>query len=662
MTVGSSSFGSRQHRSHSHLDLKSEEQKEIRSTSFETPRKTDSLIEWTLENFSCTSGRFCASQDDHFIYDDPKDSVTCWAPTTASNSAVGSQIIEDVDSGEDLPTNSLYRRTMTTAALANEGGKEDTNSSNSNNSGTSNNATNAAQTNAQEQLKKTAALARGLADDASRAIGNLLPTASLQNITTRKYTLPDKTVASQVLMYRQLLHTSCRPGLKLSRPYQATPAQKAVMHMPWWEEGIEDSKKMIISYNNLIKRLWLNGAIEPYAADGQTDEPGTTSKAVDTFMTDEGLPPIPHTYWVERLGFQQPDPVTDFRSGGVLSLAMMVYMVESRPEICKRFFFGDAAVLPFGITCINITDMIAKFLMLAKSTDRMDALLSQKPFWRMFADPNAILAVQELAMTMLCDVVVEIAKEKQIPILAKQYADQNGGSGGDKVSIFFFLANGRTSKANTTVASIGQVVLILFFFVFYEKVTVFDFSTILERSERRVRDDLLGAGPKTVDELRSIAGRLQVKYKNQLERKIQRAQQQQEQEDNNPGGAGIGGGGAPPQIKDVMDKATNMAGGLFAKMKNQQFPNFSRRDDQKSPASASTSTSNEQQKATVVDLPPTEPSTTAATAAGTKAAPDTSSASANAVDSDWVGTDMTPAMDAISNFSIGDDDEDDDIL
>ena len=33
------------------------------------------------------------------------------------------------------------------------------------------------------------------------------------------------------------------------------------------------------------------------------------------------------------------------------------------------FFFGDASVLPFGITCINVTDMISKFLMLAKSTD-----------------------------------------------------------------------------------------------------------------------------------------------------------------------------------------------------------------------------------------------------------------------------------------------------
>lgn len=151
-----------------------------------------------------------------------------------------------------------------------------------------------------------------------RAIGNLLPTANINAMLQPKFTLPDKNVASQVLMYRQLLHTNCRPGLRLSRPYQATAAQKAVLHMPWWEQGIEESGKMVISYDNLIVRLWMNGAIMPFADLLGSD--------VDTMITEEGLPPIPHPYWVDRLGFQQPDPVTDFRSGGVLSLAMMVHM------------------------------------------------------------------------------------------------------------------------------------------------------------------------------------------------------------------------------------------------------------------------------------------------------------------------------------------------
>ena len=99
------------------------------------------------------------------------------------------------------------------------------------------------------------------------------------------------------------------------------------------------------------------------------------------------------------------DPVTDFRSGGVLSLAMLVHIVESCPTVYARFvpkgassgipsppsndpemsleqiITEDASVLPFGITCINVTDMLAKFLMFSKSVDKMDALLSAKPFW-----------------------------------------------------------------------------------------------------------------------------------------------------------------------------------------------------------------------------------------------------------------------------------------
>ena len=468
------------------------------------------FVDWTLERLSC--GTTCNDDtcnnndinnddDDDDIIDNNSKSTTpsftsavkyCTSPSNTDYTSLNCDYNEIYDNDEDdnkiykidksLKKNdsqheeddhfyrktrkSLYHKTMMTAATINGENDAATPDPSSTtavaDNGRSNNDSTTTNTNAttptdndnktaQQHLKNTARFARGFADDAGRAIGNLLPTASLANITARKYTLPDKTVASQVLMYRQLLHTKCRPGLKLSRPFQATPAQTAVMHMPWWEEGIEESKKMIISYDNLITRLWLNGAIEPYRYQGENhndDEDllligaapsekdvSISEQTLETFITDEGLPPIPHEFWVDRLGFQQPDPVTDFRSGGVLSLAMMVYMVESKPVICQRFFTGDTAVLPFGITCINVTDMIAKFLMLSKSTDRMDALLSQKPFWKMFADPNAITAVQELAMSMLCDVAVELGKEKRIPYLAEKTNtnDSMPGDASDKV-------------------------------------------------------------------------------------------------------------------------------------------------------------------------------------------------------------------------------------
>ena len=45
-----------------------------------------------------------------------------------------------------------------------------------------------------------------------------------------------------------------------------------------------------------------------------------------------------------------------------------------------------------------------------------------------------------------------------------------------------------------------------------KQVTVFDFSEIMERTEKRVRDEVLGPGPQNVDELRAIARRVKSKY------------------------------------------------------------------------------------------------------------------------------------------------------
>ncbi len=298
---------------------------------------------------------------------------------------------------------------------------------------------------------------------------------SLPSFLRRTYTVPDKAVASQVLMYRQILHTPCKPNLRLSRSYEGTEAQKKVKHMPWWEQGVETSRKMVISYNNLIVRLWLNGAIMPfvdggYASDhvdvtvpkddddddGDDDEnhenknenqnenqnevthqqtkeqqkTQTQQHHINTLIDSSGLPPIPHHYWVDRLGFQQTDPITDFRSGGVLSLAMLVHIVETCPNVHARFLpSGDTYMLPFGITCINITDMIAKFCMFSKNVESMDALLSQKPFWRMFIDPDCLLVLQEVSMEVLCNVVVEMGRERRMPKVVDKV--QNSGSNND---------------------------------------------------------------------------------------------------------------------------------------------------------------------------------------------------------------------------------------
>ena len=402
-----------------------------------------------------------------------------------------------------------------------------------------------------------------MATVASQWAGTLLQSTkhTVQSWTARKYTLPDKHVASQVLMYRQLLHTKCRPNLTLSRDYQGTPAQQAVLDMPWWSQGILQSRKMVISYQNLVARLWIAGALTPhgetwhlyYQRPPPTSPPTsppltTTTSDVDTTAATKNGPgtvtanpattattkeekknveqadqkqpptqphdaaaitntttttipadlanmtpeqakfraPVPHRHWVDRLGFQQEDPVTDFRSGGVLSLAMMVHLVESCPETFGRFTkadsvngrpAGDASVFPFALTCINITDMMAKFLMLSKTVDRMDALLSQKPFWRMFADPHALLVCQETAMQVTANVVVELGIQRP-----------------------------------------------------HKPVTVFDFATVLAIVERRMEYDYLMAGPTTIAELRSLHVRNQQRYQQQLQQRLRLRQEQQRQQ------------------------------------------------------------------------------------------------------------------------------------
>lgn len=194
------------------------------------------------------------------------------------------------------------------------------------------------------------------------------------------------------------------------------------------------------------------------------------------------------------------------------------------------------------------------------------------------------------------------------------------------------------------------------------QVTVFDFATILERTERRVRDDLLGAGPKSVDELQAIAARLRVKYQTQLDRRLQKALQQQQSMESDggdkkaaaaPAVTPVTAAKSPPPLKDVMDKAGGaagavaasagaaaasagaFAGGLFAKVKS---TGAALGTNLRTPTSASAAAAGAGPSATIVDLPPPAP-----TSGGT--------------DGDWA--DIAPATDAISNFSIGDEEEDD---
>jgi hypothetical protein len=139
-----------------------------------------------------------------------------------------------------------------------------------------------------------------------------------------------------------------------------------------------------------------------------------------------------------------------------------------------------------------------------------------------------------------------------------------------------------------------------------------------------------------------------------LEHKIQRAKQQ-EQRERNGGGEAPAMMAPPPQIKETWNRASSIAGGFFTRVKSAKFPT-SFTGSQKTTASQPPAPGT---TATIVDLPPladTLPATAVETTTPAKA-PSTAGS-----DGDWVATDMKPATDAISNFSIGDDDDDPDLL
>jgi hypothetical protein len=123
----------------------------------------------------------------------------------------------------------------------------------------------------------------------------------------------------------------------------------------------------------------------------------------------------------------------------------------------------------------------------------MDALLSQKPFWKMFENPDSLLVLQEICMEILCNVVVEMGRERKLP--KEDNKDKNKGGR--------FTGNGDGA------------------------VTVFDFAEILSRTEKRVNDDLLGGGPRTVDELRAIHTRNCTRYMRAMDKKENQARRSQ---------------------------------------------------------------------------------------------------------------------------------------
>ena len=67
--------------------------------------------------------------------------------------------------------------------------------------------------------------------------------------------------------------------------------------------------------------------------------------------------------WVEILGFQTATPLSDFRSGNVLSLILTVLLLELHPNIVKEFVKTS---LPYALCSIHCCVAVGEVLGLKK--------------------------------------------------------------------------------------------------------------------------------------------------------------------------------------------------------------------------------------------------------------------------------------------------------
>jgi hypothetical protein len=133
-------------------------------------------------------------------------------------------------------------------------------------------------------------------------------------------------------------------------------------------------------YETLLQRLWL--AI-------YQDAPRSPRKT--------GASPLAHRAfervsdgWVD-IGFQGPNPDTDFRGGGLLALKCLVYAFEAYPlemlEIVMAQKPSDEGTQWYPVCCagINLTCMIAGLLRLGNG----NFATTDASFWALFEEPSA---------------------------------------------------------------------------------------------------------------------------------------------------------------------------------------------------------------------------------------------------------------------------------
>jgi hypothetical protein len=177
-------------------------------------------------------------------------------------------------------------------------------------------------------------------------------------------------------------------------------------------------------------------------------------------------------------------------------------------------------------------------------------------------------------------------------------------------------------------------------------------------TEKRVGDDLLGAGPKTVEELRSMAANLRIKYRTQLEEKEKRYQKQVEDKEKQAPAAPA----TLSSTANVLQGAGSVAQGMFSKFKEAASPvTFYRKSSDSGDGEQPPSTFTSAERKVSLDG---DDRTQAAAAAPDLLSAASSSDSPMMKEAGWanVSDGTTDVTTAVGEFCIGDVDDDDDDL
>lgn len=97
------------------------------------------------------------------------------------------------------------------------------------------------------------------------------------------------------------------------------------------------------------------------------------------------------TKWTQ-MGFQRPDPTTDFRAGGILSLNCLVYFAESYPDDMRALVQSQIPgshknTYPLGPSAINVTCRLAQLFWTAQG----QVVATRRNVWPILSQPQAFL-------------------------------------------------------------------------------------------------------------------------------------------------------------------------------------------------------------------------------------------------------------------------------